>query len=50
MNLSRESILNEFIRFYQLYHGTSVEVFKEDEYIVIIYSKIDSIDERYVEL
>jgi len=49
MSLSRRSILNEFIRLYQLYHGTSIEVFKGDEYTVIVYYKIDPLDERYIE-
>jgi hypothetical protein len=50
MNLSRESILNEFIRLYQLYHGTSIEVFKGEEYTVIVYFKIDPSDEENMEI
>jgi len=36
--------LNEFIRLYQLYHGTSIEVFKGEEYTVILYFEIDPSD------
>jgi len=50
MSLSRRSILNEFIRLYQLYHDTFVEVFKGEEYTVIVYFKTDPSDEKkYIE-
>jgi hypothetical protein len=45
MTLTRKSILNEFIRLHQLYRDTFIEVFKGEEYTVIVYCDVNDSDE-----